>query len=555
MRKGMTHAVQFGGGLKGVLLGGMVLILSAMDGQDTLHSPLAIPLQFSGNFGEIRTGHFHTGMDIRTGGAEGVPVLAAQTGRISRIKVSHLGYGLALYLDGGGLTTVYAHLSAFHPDIEAWLKQTQYAAEQWAFDGAPSQTFAFSAGDTLGWSGNSGRSFGPHLHFEVRDRLTQWPLNPLRWAFEGEGVTADVVPPEFKAVWVMPVAGATVESEPVRFRWSPAYGEGVRVAGGFRLGVEAFDRLDGEPFTHGPYGMDVWLDSTWIHSHRMDTLDFSTNGDVSAHIDLAAWQDRRTRIHRLHRLPGNRLAIYQAASGMEPLTLAPGDSARLRIRLLDMAGNETVASMWLVGDSVKAGQDQRAGRALDHRNRHLLRDGRIQVELPAGSLYGDAEVIVQDDSTGVFGVLSEARMTRSRYSLAVPVPEEWSGSEEPLVVCSLDDQGEPQETWVADEKGGYVQVRLTSFGRFDVRRDTLGPKLGSPRIHAGELQIPVQDDLTGVDRWEARCGGRWIRLGFEKGVLRHPLADGVLQEGEDIRVYAVDEAGNLSHLTFSWPLD
>merc|ERR1712185_670789 len=106
-------------------------------------------------------------MDIRTQGREGLPVLAAQSGRISRVKVSHLGYGLALYLDGEGKTTVYAHLSAFHPDIEAWLRETQYAAEQWAFDGPPTQTFAFEAGDTIGWSGNSGRSFGPHLHFEI----------------------------------------------------------------------------------------------------------------------------------------------------------------------------------------------------------------------------------------------------------------------------------------------------------------------------------------------------------------------------------------------------
>lgn len=537
------------------LMGWMLWGGAGLQAQDTLHSPLSIPLRFSGNFGEIRTGHFHTGMDIRTGGEEGVPVLAAQSGRISRVKVSHLGYGLALYLDGEGKTTVYAHLSAFHPDIEAWLKETQYAAEQWAFDGPPTTTFSFEAGDTLGWSGNSGRSFGPHLHFEVRDQRTQWPLNPLRWTFEGEGVTADPIPPEFRAVWVMPAEGGTVESESARFRWSPAYGDGVRVGGGFRLGVEAFDRLDGEPFTHGPYGMDVWLDSTMIHSHRMDTLDFSTNGDVSAHIDLAAWQDRRTRIHRLHRLPGNRLDIYRSASGMEPLKVMPGDSARLRVRLLDMAGNETTTEMWLVGDSTSAASDSLERRVLDHRNRHRLQHGRMQVELPAGALYGDAELTLVDDSSGTFNVVSEARLTRTRYALTLPVPEAWSGSGDPVVVCSLDEDGDVSGTWVSDEKNGVVQVRLKSFGRFDVRRDTLGPALGVPRIVSGELRIPVEDDLSGVDRWEARCGGRWIRLGLEKGMLRHPLSDDQLLEGEEIKVWALDEAGNLGHRSFTWPLD
>ena len=155
--------------------------------QDTLHSPLSIPLRFSGNFGEIRTGHFHTGMDIRTGGVEGVPVLAAQTGRISRVKVSDAGYGLALYLDGRGLTTVYAHLSRFHPDIEAWLRETQYANERWAFDGPPTATFSFNAGDTIGWSGNSGRSFGPHLHFGSGVSARNGPSIPCTGHWSGRG--------------------------------------------------------------------------------------------------------------------------------------------------------------------------------------------------------------------------------------------------------------------------------------------------------------------------------------------------------------------------------
>ena len=543
-------------GRTGVLIAVLWMGGSALLAQDTLHSPLSIPLWFSGNFGEIRTGHFHTGMDIRTQGREGLPVLAAQSGRISRVKVSHLGYGLALYLDGEGKTTVYAHLSAFHPDIEAWRRETQYAAEQWAFDGPPTQTFAFEAGDTIGWSGNSGRSFGPHLHFEIRDARTQWPLNPLRWTFEGEGMTEDRIPPEFRAVWVMPNEGSTVEGESARFRWNPAYGDGVRVAGGFRLGVEAFDRLDREPFTHGPYGMDVWLDSVMVHSHRMDTLDFSTNGDVSAHIDVAAWQDRRTRIHRLHRLPGNRLDIYRSASGMEPLEVMPGDSARLDVRLLDVAGNETTAGMWLIGDSTVAFSGVSDGpRALDHRTRHRLTEGRIQVELPAGALYVDAALELVDDSSGVFGVMSEARLTRNRYGLTLPVPAELKGSGEVVVVCTLDDDGEVDNTWVADEKSGVVHIRPKSFGRFEVRRDSVGPELGRPFIEDGELRLSVADGLAGVDTWEGRCGGRWIRLGLEKGVLRHPLGDGVLTEGEEIRVWAVDAAGNLGHRTFRWPLD
>ena len=524
-------------------------------GQDTLHSPLSIPLRFSGNFGEIRTGHFHTGMDIRTGGVEGVPVLAAQTGRISRVKVSDSGYGLALYLDGRGLTTVYAHLSRFHPDIEEWLRKTQYAEESWSQDGPPGETFSYEAGDTIGWSGNSGRSFGPHLHFEVRDQRTQWPINPLRWTLVGEGVTEDDVPPEFRAVWLLPAGECEVEGARDRFRWSPAYGESVRVAGPFHLGVEAFDRLDGEPFTHGPHGIDVFLNDSLIHRHRMDTLNFSTNKDVSAHIDITAWQDRRTRVHRLHRLPGNRLDIYQKTGDMTPLVVAPGDTARLRIVVMDLPGNESTTEVRLIGDSLSLTPDALEPPLLDHRRRHRMTEGRMGIEVPPGALYGDAAIVLVDDSSGAFAVVSEARLTRSAYQITVPVPDAWKGSGEPLVLCGIDKDGEVDGTWVADERGGMIGAKVKQFGVFEVRPDTVSPVLGSPRVVEGTLRLTVEDDLSGIDRWEGRSNGRWMRFGWEKGELVHPVGDGILTEGAEIKVWAVDEVGNLGHREFKWPLD
>lgn len=521
--------------------------------QDTLHSPLTIPLKFSGNFGEIRTGHFHTGLDIRTEGREGLPILAAQDGTVSRIKVSDGGYGLALYLDGGGLTTVYAHLSAFHPEIERWLMARQYREEQWAFDGTPDVTFRFSAGDTIGWSGNSGGSFGPHLHFEVRDARNQHPINPLLWRLEGAGVTRDQVPPQFRGIWVVPEPGGRVEGDPVRFRWTAAYGEGVRVAGPFTVGVEGFDRMDGEGFTHGPYGLDVWLNDSLVHRHRMDTLDFSTNRDVSAHIDLPAWQDRKGRVHRVHRLPGNRLDIYQRAGGPAPWSVSPGDSLRLEVSLSDVAGNETRAAMWIHGeaipDTVPAGLRP---APVDHRRGGRLEVGEVSVDIPAFALYSDAVVSISREGSR-FHIESEARITRSSYTLGLPVDSAWGGSGETLVVCALDTDGGVDGTWVADERHGRVEVRLDRFGTFEVRRDTLGPQIGMPSIVDGVIRVPVEDGLTGLSRWEGRCGDQWLRWGHDKGILSHRLSDGRLEGrgSEDILLWAIDRCGNIGRRIFT----
>ena len=533
---------------------GFFWALNASYAQDTLHSPLPIPLKFSGNFGEIRSGHFHTGLDVRTEGRAGIPVLAAHDGTISRVKVSHRGYGLALYLNGGGLTSVYAHLSQFHPEIESWLMGEQYGQEKWAFDGRPAVSFAFSAGDTIGWSGNTGGSFGPHLHFETRDARTQHPINPLHWVFEGAGITDDLVPPEFRGVWVVPELSGTVEGGAERFRWTAAYGPGLHVAGPFSLGVEGFDRLDGERFTHGPYGMDVWMNGDLIHSHRMDTLDFSTNGDVSAHIDLPAWQDRKGRVHRIQRLPGNRLDIYQKTALDGACLVQPGDSSRLDVRLVDMAGNETRAHLWLWGDSLAGVLDSLNPAVLQYNHPHRLEHNGVVLDLPANALYGDAAVDITHTDSGQINIQCEARVTRSAYTLTVPVPRGHIGSGDPLVLCALDGDGEVEETWMSDERQGHIQVRLNRFGSFEVRADSTAPELGEPRISEGMLTMSIEDDLSGIDRWEGRCGNQWMRWSLDKGILSYALSDGVLEgkSEEDIRVWSIDAAGNIGQKVFTW---
>ena len=535
------------------VLAALFVLSGGAKAQDTLRSPLTIPLQFSGNFGEIRTGHFHTGLDIRTDGKEGIPVLAAQDGRISRIKVSHRGYGLALYLNGGGWTTVYAHLSAFHPDIEAWLMRRQYRDEKWAFDGAPDSTFKFQAGDTIGWSGNTGGSFGPHLHFEVRDARNQHPVNPLHWSFSGQGMAADPVPPEFRGVWVVPEQGGQVEGAPERFRWTAAYAEGVRASGPFTLGVEGFDRLAEDAYIHGPYGVDVWFADSLVHSHRMDTLDFSTNGDVSAHIDLPAWQDRKARVHRVQRLPGNRLDIYRNAASETPFEVAPGDSVEVRVQLLDMAGNATDAAMWIWGDSIPDSDGVAIHPArLDRSKPHRISVGEVIVDLPANALYGDAVIEVETLDSVLFRVESEARVTRSDYALTVPVPESVAGSGEALVLCALDEEGEVSGTWVADERNGQLSVRLDRFGVFEVRRDSVAPRLGSARMKGGVVAIAVHDELSGIARWDGQCGNQWLRWSMDKGILRYRLEDGMLEgrEEQEVKVWAIDNAGNIGHTRF-----
>ena len=94
---------------------------------DYFRSPLEVPLILSGTFAELRTNHFHSGLDIRTQQREGLKVIAVADGYVSRIKISHFGYGKALYITHpNGYTSVYAHLQKFAPEIEEYVRKKQY---------------------------------------------------------------------------------------------------------------------------------------------------------------------------------------------------------------------------------------------------------------------------------------------------------------------------------------------------------------------------------------------------------------------------------------------
>ena len=253
--------------------------------------PLTVPLVLSGNFGELRGNHFHTGLDMKTQGREGLPVLASTDGVLARVKMSPWGYGNALYLEGpDGITTVYAHLQRFAPDVQAWAVARTYKGRSLGLDATPpaSAGLTFQAGDTLGWSGNSGGSGGPHLHFEVRDTPSQHPLNPL----QGWVTKSDSRRPSAPTWWLESERGlASVPANGV---------DTVVVEDDVRVSLEAYDRLDGASNICGIHTLQAVLkdgqgEVKWTHRFGLDELNFSVNKDMNAHTLFPVWKRNGTK--------------------------------------------------------------------------------------------------------------------------------------------------------------------------------------------------------------------------------------------------------------------
>ena len=153
--------------------------------EDYFIKPLKIPLILSGTFGELRSNHFHSGLDIKTQQRVGLNVHSSAKGYVSRIKIAHWGYGKAIYITHpNGYTTVYAHLKKFAPKIEAYVKKHQYEKESYTIHLFPeANDLVVEKDEIIAYSGNSGGSGGPHLHYEIRDGSAK-PINPMFFGVE-----------------------------------------------------------------------------------------------------------------------------------------------------------------------------------------------------------------------------------------------------------------------------------------------------------------------------------------------------------------------------------
>lgn len=520
-----------------------------------LQAPLHVPLVLAGNFGELRSNHFHSGLDFKTQGREGIPVVASTDGVVSRVRTGPLGYGNALYLSSpDGVTTVYAHLQRFAEPIATWLCEEQYRSEANEWDVSPRRAFTFQQGDTLGWSGNSGSSGGPHLHFEVRETATQRPINPLLWDFQ----VADDRAPQFNAVWLLPEPGSEVEGRrmPVRVDGEVT---AVEVAGSVRLAAEAFDRLNAASNVCGVYRMTVELDSIPWFEATLDTLDFGVARDMNAHAYFPVWHEKKDQIHRLHRLPGNRLPIYDRATRSGVIEVLPGAQRHLEVEVEDVHGNRAVRHLVLNGIKQPAAAPEdppMLGAALRYDQAFTYTDpSGLRVEVPADAFYEDAWFLC-GPAVGKGWHIGSSDLP-SRKEFAVELPENAGCGPRGHVAVLWEDEDIASVVPARPLVGGGLKFTTRNPGVYFAACDTVPPRVAVRSLRpsglpeqplASALQFEIADDLSGVESVSAWADGCWLRMHWDPKADRayYLVSDGRHLPGatQEVLVEAKDAAGN-----------
>lgn len=532
----------------------------------TIEQPLKIPLLLSGNFGELRNNHFHSGLDFKTQGRTGLPVYCAEDGYVSRISVSPYGYGYALYVDHpSGITTVYGHLSRFAPFIAGIVERKQYEAESFTVNlYFKKDEIKVHRGQIIAYSGNTGSSGGPHLHFEMRETQSEFPINP---ALYFKDKLTDTRAPEVRLVSVFPVLGeGVVAGKGRRFDLKPVTQGGTSyttsiepsVWGNIYFGVKAYDRMNNTGNIYGIYSLRVWVDEKPVFSFFIDRFSFDVTRSVNSLIDYADWRKNRSFVMRCLVDPGNPLPIYSGVVNGGVVTIDEERDYHIRYQLSDIFGNTSNVSFTVKGrkqpiPSLIPKQDERLFR---YDTEYFVKRDGLEWTLPKGTLFenfifGYSCVNSPAYVSAIHNIGDEYIPLKGYTTLRIRVDKDTIADKRQYYMVRITGAG--QETSCGGKyENGYLTVKVRDMGRYAIKIDNEAPVL-LPLKEAtwgktGLIRIRIKEQGSGLSSFRGEIDGKFILFSMDgkTNIAECRLSTKYVVKGKMHKVifFATDGCGN-----------
>lgn len=511
------------------------VIGSQPSAEKTLVSPMREAPSLSASFAELRADHFHTGLDYRTGGVQGKDVLAVDDGYVYRIAVSPTGFGKALYVrHPSGLSSVYAHLRSFRPDIDEYVLQNQYSQKSFSISLFPQRNqFRVTRGEVIAVSGNSGGSSGPHLHFELRDSATEDPVNPL--SYDGLGVS-DRMRPVIDRVIIYPMnhrsavngnrTNLTMRTVPSDGSYAVSAASVPVIYGETGIGIKCWDTFDNSTNRCGIYSIELHADGIKVFSFTADRFSYSETRYINAHIDYAARINSNEYIHRLHIQPGDRLSMYDGHVGRGILAFKDDAEHEIKIIVTDTHRNKSWVTFRVKSVSKPPFPPSEPdcskvipwGRAAD-----FTADG-IRIHFPAGALYDTLWFSHRVRKSGhlspIHSVHNETVALHDRIRLSVRPDTVLPGMEEKLCLAQISSKGTVSYAG-GSYKYGFVSGEVSRLGDYAVTVDTVAPDArfsfarGANLTGRSQFTATISDEFSGIRGYEMLVDGEWILAEYD----------------------------------------
>jgi hypothetical protein len=512
------------------------------------------------------------GFDIRTNQRENLPVYAAAEGYISRVKIEKGGFGRAIYITHpNGYTTLYAHLNAFTKELDDYIKECQYQDEKWEQDKVISQQlFPVKKGQFIAFSGNTGASGGPHLHFEIRDTETESVLNP--WLFNFG--LADNIPPVLYALYMYDRRYSTYQVTPTRIAIRGAKNNYTTVANEvvvstpqISFGITAEDKNNSSPFLFGIYSAELWVDDILKSGFRLDGFTYGDSRFINAGIDYKTKLTSGRNIQHLSRLPGNAMNIFSSGSSDGVIVIDDTLSHNAVINLKDATGNTTTLRFKFRYDPQRKTDLFSTANSipLQPNKKNIVELEDVEVRFSEKAFYDMVPFVASSQQPTDKRIVSNIHQLHNytipvhdNYTVTIKRTTDISSELKDKVVMQLTSKNKKisvKNRWAGD----WMEGSFRDLGSVHLRIDTVPPVVrtvgwsnGSNLSKAKSLTIIADDEATDVANFRAELDGKWLLFSKRSNYFVYTFDEHCPPGLHELKVRVEDVAGNITERTYSF---
>ena len=528
--------------------------------KDYFSPPLDIPMQLSGNFGELRPNHFHAGFDFKTQQKEGLKVYASAEGYVSRIKISTFGNGKTIYITHpNGYTSVYAHLQKAVGSIQDFITTTHYKEQSFEIEMylEPGE-IPIKKGEWIAVSGNTGASEGPHLHYEIRDSKTEFIINPMLFGFDSG--FRDTKKPIISGLYVYPLFSSTVNTSKRPILLNTALqkdgtylADKVLANGPIGFGIIANDYDDVSFNKNGVYSVNSFLNGQPKFGYQFDTHSFDDMRYVNALIDYSKYKKTGQRVQKLFMKNKYDLAFIKTDETKGQITPTPNLDDVYRIEVADFFGNKSEITVPIQYDSNVAlipAEPLVSNYFLMANKDNIFEKENASVFFPAGTFYDDFALNfdVQDKTLYLH---DDSVPAHSNFTISLTDNALSKELLEKTFIARLD--GEQINYNSTFRKDSVFSAKVKTLGKYKLVTDTLAPKVSIVKPIEGKwvsqdaIQLQISDVGSGIKTYNGFLNGQWVLFEYDNKTrtITHYFNDDFLLNGaNELKVIVTDAMGN-----------
>jgi len=532
-------------------------ILFTLNSQEyNLNSPIDLPLNLSGTFGEFRSSHFHYGLDVTTNKKPGYNVYSIDSGSIVRIKVSTSGYGKVLYISHpNGLTSIYAHLKEFSPKIQEYIKAQQYLNESYSvqkfFNNGEMKV---NKGDLIGYTGNTGGSSGPHLHFEIRNTKSQNPINPLSFNYKYDDSNRPII----KSLYVFNEDDSFKKNNSKKYEIkkindSLYIADKIIYSNKIGIGIEVYDRQSKNNYNrNGVYEVKMFLDSILDFSYKMDKINIDESVFRKIFYDYSLLKTKKKRIQKVYYPPNSKLNFLNHNLSTGIFKSSDKDEKDVLIEVSDWNNNKSYLNFKIEGNTSDFLEKSIDGIEIATSQKYLIKKNNSEIEFKKNSFFNNVTLNIkyQNDTLKID---EDLYPLRKLYNIKIFKQVEDSIIKRQSFIGLINNNGKLSYLKTSN-KDNFFSVNSSNLGSFTLSRDSINPEIKALNFSLNKdisnqktIRLRIYDKTSGIKSYNVLINNKWALFEYEpkSNLIFHNIDEGIIENGENkITIKVIDGVGN-----------